>query len=106
MTATREIAFVYVFESGSRPGKFYQTLQYTDRSTSCDCPAWIKRCNNGQRTCRHTRSVETGMADRECKSCHQFKTSPGYKIPWTDAPQPQQLGPELTPTRRLIRLED
>lgn len=46
-----------------------QTLLYADGSTSCDCPGWCRRvAADGSRSCRHTRSVLMGSADRECES--------------------------------------
>jgi len=42
----------------------YETLQYTDGSTSCNCPGWCRRMTaDGQRSCRHTRMVDMGTAD-------------------------------------------
>lgn len=46
--------------------KSYQTLLYSDGTTSCNCPGWTRRTGpNGQRSCKHTRSVDMGMADDE-----------------------------------------
>lgn len=61
------IATLFVFESDSRPGKTYQSLQYTDGSTSCECPGWVfkrKSTVDGQRTCKHTRLIESGFGAR------------------------------------------
>lgn len=54
--------------SSSSSDKLYETLQYSDGSVSCDCFGWTKRVKNGVRTCKHTRSVLSGMADQECKT--------------------------------------
>jgi hypothetical protein len=62
----KEIAILYVFTSESSPGKQYQTLVYVDGSTSCECPGWKfkKRITaTGERTCKHVRYHEAGMAD-------------------------------------------
>src|SRR3954467_3936915 len=66
-TTQKEIAAVYWFASESNPNrKPYQTLQYTDGSTSCDCKGWtIKRATaGGARSCRHTRDVDAGPGER------------------------------------------
>lgn len=42
----------------------YETLQFTDGSTSCNCPGWTRRITaDGQRSCKHTRMVDMGTAD-------------------------------------------
>lgn len=64
----KRIAVLYVFASESSPDKVYQTLQYTDGTTSCDCRGWINRCVGGVRSCRHVRLVESGCAENNCKS--------------------------------------
>lgn len=59
-----EIARTWTFESSSGNG-LYETIQYTDGSTSCDCKGWTRRVDaNGLRSCKHTRWVEQGVADR------------------------------------------
>lgn len=60
------IAIVWAFASESSPGKTYQTIQYTDGSTSCECPGWRykrKVAAGGARTCKHVRFVDMGTAD-------------------------------------------
>lgn len=51
------------FKSSSGTGT-YETLKYDDGSTSCDCMGWTRRCVNNQRTCKHTRAVESGDAEQ------------------------------------------
>jgi hypothetical protein len=75
---SKTIAQSWRFESSSS-GKLYETLRYTDGSTSCDCPGWTRRCVNGVRTCKHTRAVECGTADRECVSTSQ---PPAVNVQW------------------------
>ena len=66
------IAKCWTFASSSGSGR-YQTLLYSDGSTSCDCPGWCRRvAADGSRSCRHTRSVLMGSADRECESMHDY----------------------------------
>jgi hypothetical protein len=63
--------WTFVSSKGSRR---YQTLLYTDGSTSCDCPGWCKRvAADGSRSCRHTRSVLLGAANGECESTYQYQ---------------------------------
>ena len=62
------IAKFWTFASSSTD-KTYQTILYTDGSTSCDCFGWCRRVKgDGSRSCKHTRSVDMKMADRECVS--------------------------------------
>ncbi len=62
------IAKCWTFASSSGRGR-YQTLLYADGSTSCDCPGWCRRvASDGSRSCKHTRSVLMGTADRDCLS--------------------------------------
>lgn len=91
---TRTIKTVWVFASSSRPDKLYQTLEYDDGSTSCECPGWTRRVAvDGSRTCRHTRSVECGTADRECVRLLPHKAA-------RVAPQMRAVVPEAVPTRQ------
>jgi len=50
---------MWTFES-STGSRTYETLKWSDGSTSCDCPGWTRRCVDGQRTCKHVRLVEAG----------------------------------------------
>lgn len=71
------VAKVWTFPSSSNPTKKYETLQYTDDTTSCNCPGWTRRtAADGSRTCRHTRLVDQGLADSEAAS---FKDYTGTK---------------------------
>ncbi len=68
----KKITKVWVFQSGSNPSKTYETLQYEDNTTSCECPGWTRRA---QRTCKHTRSVDMGTADTECIAMKDYAIS-------------------------------
>jgi len=71
------IAITYIFRSDSNAAKLYQTLHYTDGTTSCDCPGWTRRVQpNGSRTCKHTRSVEAGIASQTCTRFVQHVAAP------------------------------
>jgi hypothetical protein len=65
---TKPIKTCWVFASSSSNAR-YQALLYLDGSTSCDCPGWTRRCSpSGQRTCKHTRAIDCGIADSESVS--------------------------------------
>lgn len=67
------IVKMWIFKSSSGQGK-YQTLQYADGATSCDCPGWTKRVYpGGRRMCKHTRLVDAGMADDSALSVVSYK---------------------------------
>ena len=71
----KEIAKVWVFASDSSD-KRYETIQYADGSTSCNCPGWkfkSRGVSGGERTCKHTRMVDMGLADTSCvtSKCYQ-----------------------------------
>ena len=54
----------------------YQSLLYADGSTSCDCLGWCRRvAADGSRSCKHTRAILMGSADRECESMHDYKVA-------------------------------
>jgi hypothetical protein len=75
----KSIAKVWTFKSSSSE-RTYQTLLYTNFTTSCDCPGWTRRTDsNGKRTCRHTRSVQLGNADAEAINFHVYHYSPTGK---------------------------
>lgn len=64
---------VWTFRSDSNPDIEYQTLQYLDSSTSCNCPGWTRRvAADGSRSCKHTRWVDLGTADRHCAATHNY----------------------------------
>lgn len=63
---TKKPAKTWIFASESNPTKKYETLQYTDGSTSCNCPGWCRRvAKDGSRSCKHVRAVALGIADVE-----------------------------------------
>lgn len=55
----------WTFESSSNPNKVYETQLHDDDSITCNCPGWTKR---SIRSCKHTRMVETGIADQYAKA--------------------------------------
>lgn len=68
----KSIAKVWKFASSSGSNT-YETLQYIDNSTSCNCPGWTRRvAADGSRTCKHTRTVDMGQADSDCISSHDY----------------------------------
>ena len=68
---SKNIAKVWLFGSESNPGREpYETILYTDGSTSCNCRGWtnLKKDAGGVRSCRHTRLVDMGQADSQAKT--------------------------------------
>jgi len=71
----KTISQVWQFPSESNPSKEYETLRYTDGSTSCNCPGWTRRvAADGSRSCRHTRLIDMGRADAMCSATHHYET--------------------------------
>ena len=72
---SKPIRQVWTFRSDSDPGMQYETLCYSDGSTSCGCKGWTRRvAADGSRSCKHTRWVDQGMADRHCIATHNYET--------------------------------
>ena len=72
--SSKIVAKVWTFVSDSNPDKEYETLQYTDASTSCNCPGWTRRMPaDGLRSCKHTRQVDQGRADSAAVSHHSYQ---------------------------------
>lgn len=65
---------VWTFLSDSNPNIQYETLQYTDGSTSCNCMGWTRRvAQDGSRSCKHTRLIDMGTADLNSLASHQYE---------------------------------
>jgi hypothetical protein len=70
----KQITRVWSFASDSNPNIEYETLQYVDRTTSCNCKGWTRRvAQDGSRSCKHTRYVDMGTADHQCKTTHNYQ---------------------------------
>lgn len=64
-----DIAKTWFMESSSNPGVAkYETIQYADGSTSCNCKGWTMKRSGQERQCKHTRAVDQGVADNICVS--------------------------------------
>ena len=51
---TKNISRVWTFASDSNPNIEYETLQYMDGTTSCNCMGWTRRAApDGSRSCKH-----------------------------------------------------
>ena len=73
---TKQINRVWTFVSDSNPNIEYETLQYSDGTTSCNCMGWTRRVAvDGSRSCKHLRAVDMGTADRTCKATHNYATT-------------------------------
>lgn len=102
---SKQILTCWVFASSSNPNKSYQALLYDDGSTSCDCPGWVRRCQNGFRTCKHVRAIDCGVADAQSQSRHDYTTGP-TKQPQRMQPASRKSAPSfdvdsLRPSRRF-----
>ena len=70
----KQITRVWSFASDSNQNIEYQTLQYADGTTSCNCKGWTRRvAEDGSRSCKHTRAVDMGTADQTCKATHSYE---------------------------------
>ena len=78
----KNISQVWTFLSDSNLGVNYETLQSVDGTTSCNCKDWTRRVDaNGNRSCKHTRYVDMGIADQNCTATHNYNNR---------QPQPQR----------------
>lgn len=92
---SQPIRQVWTFRSDSNPSREYQTLQYTDGTTSCQCPGWTRRvAADGSRSCKHTRWVDLGTADRHCHATHLYETQ-------NTKPLPNHAPTQIKPAPRL-----
>src|SRR5512140_2360731 len=83
----KQITRVWSFASDSNPNIEYETLQYTDGTTSCNCIGWTRRvAADGTRSCKHTRYVDMGTADHHCTATHSYEP----QQPNNQHQQPQQ----------------
>ena len=68
------ISQAWTFGSDSNPDVQYETLLYTDGSTSCNCRGWTQRvAANGSRSCKHTRAIDMGTADQQSTATHSYE---------------------------------
>lgn len=75
----------YFFRSDSDPDKLYQTLEYDNGETSCDCKGWTRRNPPGGRTCKHTRLVNAKLAGKDAvRIAHHARTGPGAIVSYDD----------------------
>lgn len=71
----KNISRVWTFRSDSNPSVQYETLQFMDGSTSCNCMGWTRRvAPDGSRSCKHTRYVDMGIADQHCTATHSYQS--------------------------------
>ena len=71
---SKTISKIWTFASDSNRDKEYETLEFIDGSTSCNCMGWTRRtAADGSRSCKHTRLVDMGRADVHCKASHNYQ---------------------------------
>ena len=108
----RVITKCWWFPSSSAPNdskRDYETLQYSDGTTSCKCKGWIlggKRLDaNGNRSCKHTRFIDAGMADQEARRHLDYgQTAQTVSHPAAQK-SPKKLTKiklEATPARKIV----
>jgi len=68
------ITQVWTFPSNSG-NAIYETLQYSDGSTSCNCKGWtmLRKNAGGIRSCRHTRMVDMNTANDFCLKHRDYR---------------------------------
>jgi len=104
---SKDIAQVWTFTSSSNPNKSYEALQYTDGSTSCNCPGWTRRvAADGTRSCKHIRSIDMGIAGREATAHKDYtKVSGPKKVtmkPNLAAGKAKKKDQVAVPTRKIL----
>ena len=70
----KNISNVWTFPSDSNPNIQYETLQFVNGTTSCNCKGWTRRvATDGARSCKHTRYVDMGISDQHCTATHNYQ---------------------------------
>lgn len=96
----KPISKVWTFQSDSNPDKTYESLEYADGSTSCNCMGWTRRTI---RSCKHTRLIDQGLADSHCSSSHEYKlTTPVKTIKAAPVKVSKQKTSKALPIRRIL----
>jgi hypothetical protein len=68
------ITQMWKFRSNSNPKILYETLEHDGERLTCNCPGWCNKKNTLDRTCRHVRSVQAGIANEECEAKIDYRT--------------------------------
>lgn len=69
---SKGIAQVWTFTSSSGSST-YETLQYEDGTTSCNCRGWTIKRGDKPRSCKHTRAVDQGVANDQCVAHKDYR---------------------------------
>jgi hypothetical protein len=78
----KQITRVWSFASDSNPNIEYETLQYADGTTSCNCKGWTRRvAPDGSRSCKHSRYVDMGTADARTEVAPARLATPRKVVP-------------------------
>src|ERR1039457_6258488 len=79
---TKQITRVWTFSSDSNPNIEYETLQYANGTTSCNCKGWTRRvAPDGSRSCKHSRYVDMGTANDHCTATHNYQEQQQQQVP-------------------------
>ncbi len=98
----KPIIKVWTFRSKSSDTT-YETLQYNDMSTSCNCMGWTRRvANDGSRSCTHTRSVDMDTATAESIKFHSYIDPPTKKAP-QPVPVKVQAPAKKAPVKKVLK---
>lgn len=99
------IRATYWFASSSGSGT-YETLRYTDGTTSCSCPGWTRRVDkNGGRSCKHARMVEAGIGHLHATNWKENLSAAEAEyahLTPTTAPKGKKATPPKPGLRKLI----
>jgi hypothetical protein len=68
MSGTIETTWTMPSSNYETSKRTYETIEYTDGSTSCNCKGWTMKKAGQDRMCKHTRYVDQGIADQHALS--------------------------------------
>lgn len=101
---SRVIVKVWEFPSSSNPNNHYEALLHDNGYKSCNCRGWTMKREGQERSCKHTRMIDMGTADRECTASHDYTTRQAPRRVEATPPQAnlaaprKEKGPAMTTT--------
>lgn len=100
----KTIKKTWIFQSDSSD-KEYESILYTDGSTSCNCFGWCRKVQpDGSRTCKHVRAIEMNRADAQCVSSKDYSQSGPAPAPvqTKQAPKKAKSDKAIPVARKII----